>query len=1124
MLRLFLFGAPRIEQDDQALPLRRSKAMALLAYLALNRQAHDRTTLLALLWPEFDEASARNNLRRELSLLKAALNTEILDVDRLQVVWNPQADLWVDVLAFQAKISIYQAHKHAPGDMCAACAAALTNAVELYVGDFAAGLSLPDSPSFDEWQFFQREALQQQLAEALQALVSWHRTRQEYGAALEFARRWLALDGLHEPAQRELIRLYAWLGQHSAALRQYDESARLLEKELGVEPEAETIELYEQIKARRLSAPTAVAPNNMAGVPRSALLEPKPTTQNSKLITHNSSLPRAAGFVGRQRELADLLRRLTDPDCRLLTIVGPGGIGKTSLAVQAARVLAEEWRGVAALAEGVLFVPLAGVETTSGLLAALANAAQFEFYADVTPHQQLLDYFRGKRMLLVLDNFEQLLGAAEAIAELMAAAPHVRLLVTSRVALGLPAEWFHPIEGLSFLATTDEIAGLSQLARYDAIRLFEQHARRIRSDFSLSQAAAHVVKLCRVVEGMPLALELAASWLKVLTVEQVVDALERGLDILTARDRSTPERHRSMRAVLEQSWRLLSDADQSALASLSVFCGRFSAAAAQAVAGAALDVLATLAEQSLLRCGADGRFQLHELVRQFAGEKLAAAPQQEAAARTQHSRHYLALLESWNSALANGDRATAGLEAAEDVENIQAAWSWASARYDVDAIEQALEALSNFYHNRGLYQQGLADCTLAAASALHARRRPLHTRLIGRQGAFCYLLGDYDAANGYLERCLLAAHSLALAHDEASALALLGQIAAWRGEYDLAQLRLRQSLALSRELNDKSGAATALERLAETLCDLGELQGARQLGQESLALSRELGRPDRIGHALDRLGYVAFCLGRYGEASAYYHESLAVFDSIEHQLGRALEIGGLGLVAWAGGEARLQEAQAHFEQSLAQFRQLGHQRHIAERLIDLSELASDSGAYMQAQQYAQEALTIARRLGSLIHISGSLSALGRAMGELHDFQAGKAYLSKALAIASPAHLSIGDVKALFHTAVLLVKERAHTNKDSQTNMQRGLRIVEALEIVIRHPASWHYYQVRGQRLSDELRRSLPADLVAAAVARGQRLDWNTSAAALLGDLENSSKAEPWWVADILQPQAVMIAA
>src|SRR5512145_1445620 len=257
MLRVFLFGAPRIEHDQQAVPLRRSRALALLAYLATTRQPQSRDTLLALLWPEFDAASARNNLRRELSLLKALLGEDVLIADRLTVAWNTQLDAWLDVAVFEAQIAVWKQHSHPTGTLCAECTATLEIAVQLYCDEFMAGFSLIDSPAFDEWLFFRRENLRQQLAAALQCLIDWHKQRAAYGTAIDLARRWLALDNLHEPAQRELMRLYAWSGQHVAALRQYEECTRLLDIELGVEPELETTDLAAAIKARRLVPPSA---------------------------------------------------------------------------------------------------------------------------------------------------------------------------------------------------------------------------------------------------------------------------------------------------------------------------------------------------------------------------------------------------------------------------------------------------------------------------------------------------------------------------------------------------------------------------------------------------------------------------------------------------------------------------------------------------------------------------------------------------------------------------------------------------------------------------------------------------------------------------------------------------
>jgi predicted ATPase/DNA-binding SARP family transcriptional activator len=1127
MSRLFLFGAPHIEQNGQAVPLRRSKALALLAYLAVTRRPQDRDTLLALLWPEFDAASARNNLRRELSLLKATLGQDLLVVDRQQVAWNTQLESWLDVAAFQEQIAIRTQHGHASGALCAACAATLTNAAQLATDEFMAGFSLPESPAFDEWQFFQRETLRQQLAEVLQVLISWHSGRGEYGAAIEHARRWLALDSLHEPAQRELMRIYALAGQPAAALRQYEESVRLLDKELGVGPEAATTALHEDIKARRLTLPAGTSSELRAQ--SSELPEPELKTQSSELKTQNanlphegptqnsklktmplsaakgqnSSLPSTSGFVGRQVELADVIRRLTDPDCRLLTLAGPGGCGKTRLALRVAQTLAETWTGDDEIADGVLFVPLAAVSTSGGLISALAAAAHFDFYSNVAPQPQVLNYFRTKRMLIVLDNFEQLLGAAGFIGELLAAAPRLRLLVTSRVALNLHEEWFHPIGGLVFPTADDDVTNVAQLARFDAVRLFEQHARRARSTFSLSRERTHVVRLCQLVAGMPLAIELAAAWLKVLPIERIVAALERDLGILTARDRDMPERHRSMRTVLEESWNLLSAEEQRILARLAVFAGGFSVAAAQSVAEASFDQLAAFVEQSLVRSVASGRFQMHELLCQFAHEKLVAGDE-EVAVRQQHSGYYLTLLSAWDGAVASDNQSAGRASIDEDIENIQAAWSWAVAQSDIAAIDQALDPLFFLYQSRSRYQEGLANFAAAAGVATsdtlaeHPRLQTVRARLLARLGGFCYLLGDYSTALVHLETSLDIARALSLRHVEAMVLAFLGWISAWRCDYSTAQQQLRRSLEINRAIGDTSSVATVLENLAEILFDLGDAQEAKQLALESLALSRELRRPDLIAYAFDRLGYMAFCLGEYDEAASHYQASLAGFESLDHELGRALALGGMGLIAWARGET---QAWVYYEQSLAISRKIGHQQRILERLLDLSQASCDSGEYVQAQRYAQEALTIARRLGSLIYVANSLSYLGRAAGGLGDYQSGRAYLVEALGMASTGKSVLAGTTALLYTAVLIMQESQHADIHTPSVLQRSLLALVALEIVVCHPASWHVYRVQARRLSDQLQRTLPPDLAGAAIARGQNLDWQAGVAAMLGELD-----------------------
>jgi DNA-binding SARP family transcriptional activator/pimeloyl-ACP methyl ester carboxylesterase len=258
--RLSLLGVPRLERDAEPLPIPRRKTLALLAYLAVTGAPHSRETLATLLWPDYDQSSALANLRRELSRLKGALGEQVLTADRLQVELSPEAGLWLDVAAFQSQVKEGLGHHHLQENLCSKCLEALESAVALFQNDFMAGFSLPDAPGFDEWQFFQAEELRRWLADALRRLIESHTWRGEYTQAIPYARRWLSLDPLHEPAHRRLMQLYSWSDQQSAALRQYQECQRTLLEELGIQPEAETQALYEAIKMRQLTPPKLETP------------------------------------------------------------------------------------------------------------------------------------------------------------------------------------------------------------------------------------------------------------------------------------------------------------------------------------------------------------------------------------------------------------------------------------------------------------------------------------------------------------------------------------------------------------------------------------------------------------------------------------------------------------------------------------------------------------------------------------------------------------------------------------------------------------------------------------------------------------------------------------------------
>jgi predicted ATPase/DNA-binding SARP family transcriptional activator len=1033
MIRLFLFGAPRIEQNAQAAPLRRTRAIALLAYAAVTGMPHDRAALLALLWPEFDDANARNNLRRELSLLRSTVAADLLRADRQQVAWNAGAGAFVDVAEFRRLIASWEAHGHAPGVLCDTCAAALTAATQLAGDDLLTGFSLPDSAAFDEWLYFQREELRTQRAAALQALARRHQEQGEYTPAIAAARRWLALDPLHEPAQRELMRLYALAGQRTAALRQYEVSARLLDEELGAMPEPETTTLYEAIVARQFDAP---APETTAQPAVIAAAPPRP-------------LPAAPGFVGRQREQADIVRRLTDPACRLLTLVGPGGIGKTRLALQVAHTVAEGWTGDAAIADGVVWVPLVEVATPAGIAAAVAAAAQFDFYPGAPPHQQLIEYLRERRMLIVLDNFEHLLEGAAFVAELLQSAPHIRLLATSRESLNLAEEWFHPLDGLSFPGSdADDIA---TLARFDAIRFFEQHARRMRADFSLSRERAHVVRLCRLVEGMPLALELAASWLKVLPLDQVVGALERGIDILSSRDRTTPARHQSMRSVLDESWRLLAADERQALAGLSLFVGAFDTAAAQMVAGTTLGLLATLVEKSLLRPIDGGRFQLHELLRQYAAERLAADPAEETAARARHSACFLAALAEYGGDLQGARQPQALAVLGEMIGDIRAAWARALAGGEHETIRRVADALYMFYLLTCRYQEG------AEAFAAADGPDPATTVLVQvRHAAFVFFLGKYEESRVQLTACLESARRLGLRRDEAIALGVLGQIAGWTGDMPASRSMLQEALAISAEIGDEPQTASLLQQIAALRWDFGEYADVARLGAESLAISRRLGRPDLIAGALEVRAGAAMCLGEYAAAEQDEREALAIFERIGHRLGVAMATGGLGLIRWAQGGAALHEAIRYFEQSQAMMQSIGHGRHMMDRLNDLARAWCDLGDHEHAAAHGHEALALARAIGSPVYTANSLCCLATIATATGNRANARVYLREAIAIAIEGRFSMALAEALLYVAELFAHEAD----------ARALPVVEA---ALRLP-TWHTLRERARQLREELMR------------------------------------------------------
>ncbi|MEJ2352409.1 MAG: BTAD domain-containing putative transcriptional regulator, partial [Anaerolineales bacterium] len=721
-IRVFLFGAPRVERDGEAIHIPRRKSMALLAYLAATGQPHSRDALATMFWPENDQSTARANLRRELSRLKKALGGVEFSTINEQVGFQREAGFYLDIEDYQTRLEdileqIPEGNGTPGSRSMSICSVELSQAVAIYTGDFMAGFSLPDSPQFDEWQFFQSENLRRSLAEALQRLIRWLTIQGEYEGAIDPARRWLALDSLHEPAHRQLMELYAWSGQQAAALRQYQECVRIFEEELGLAPEEETTALYEAIRTKQFSVPDSSTPQP------DLLPGDSPALRPDRPARHN--LPFQVGpFIGREEELADIKRLLLDkPDHRLVTVLGPGGIGKTRLAIESARPIVDRF------ADGVYFAPMAPLNSAENIVFALAESIGFQFYEAENPKQQLLDYLRGKQMLLLVDNFEHLLEGAELLAEILQATPNVKILVTSRERLGLTGETLYMIGGMPYPQWTDS----AEVLEYEAVKLLIQCVRMLHPDFEPGpEEASAIIRICQLVQGMPLALVLAAGWIEVLSFDEIAAEIAKSLDFLETEMRDVPERQRSVRAVFDYSWKLLTEEQQRAFMKLCVFRGGFTRQAAQAVAGASLRTLLLLVNKSWLQHAVDGHYQIHELLRQYAQEKLSKDETAWHQARTQHSAYYVNLLVEVEGAMKGPGQEQAFGTIAEEFENIRVAWYWLVEQQQVEsAVQSILPALFRYCEARARSFE-LLQLLQAARSALEHKEATANPRVLAK--------------------------------------------------------------------------------------------------------------------------------------------------------------------------------------------------------------------------------------------------------------------------------------------------------------------------------------------------------------------------------------------------------
>ncbi|MHB0878419.1 MAG: tetratricopeptide repeat protein [Anaerolineae bacterium] len=1012
-LSLRFLGTYVAELDGKAVTgFSTEKERALLAYVALQpgrplRRLH----LAGLLWPEQSEERALHSCRQALSSLRRLLGEHdsgqpFLLMARDSVTFDGESDHWVDALAFRAELRRALAHYSGRDGRGRLNVRALRQAVDLYGGPLLAQLHPADCQPFEEWLLLEGESLARDAVTALALLAHYHEARGEYGLAFAAAARLAELAPWDEENHRLAMYMAAADGQWAAARSQYQTCRRCLESLLDAAPSAQTTSLLERVERRSLPPPAPVA----------ATVLPPP----------------GRATVGREAEMAELAGLLSDPTCRLVTITGAGGSGKTHLALEVAREQAGLFR------DGVYFAAMADLAADAPLEVAVAAALGFVFSDRGSPAGQLADYLHNRCLLLVLDNLEHLRLAPAFVAQLLNRAPDLTVLATSRARLALREEWLLPLDGLAYPPGDEAPA---TIAGYDAVRLFLARARQLQPRFALSEADTLAAgRIGRLVDGLPLGLELAAGLLPGRTCTAIAGDIAASLDALLATVTNGPERHRSMRAVFASSYEQLADEERRVLTGLSAFIGGFDLGAAQAVVVATAAILESLRARSLVRADGSGRFSMHELLRQFAHDQLAAVPQEDDAVRRRHAHHYARLLADLAPQLAGASEGDAIDAIAGEMGNGYAAWAWAVSRRDADVLARSLPTLYRYYYDRSLLDEGVRVFEEAVPVAAALADGSLWARLLTYQGALCVRLGTLAAAEERLDRAWGLLSNGSSDADRMACLLTRAEMLMHMGRHDEATRATGAALSLAEKAGDWWGTSTGKRILGDVYHRTGRASEARSLLQEALALARTSGRSQAVVTALNSLGDVVCHLGDYEYGLRVLTESVELSRHRSDRWRLALAVNNLGTLYHEVGD--FAQAATCYEESLAVCRDLGDAPGEAIALSNLGELAMMRGERDAAERLFVEGTRLAREADIPWALMCVLDNLGTIRADRGDYVGALACFREVLATAEASQAMPMLLKVLVHVAALLLRQGDSTDAVAVLRLAAGHEAAE----------------------------------------------------------------------------------
>lgn len=873
LLRLYFLGSFQIEGDNGSINLPPRKVQSLLAYLILHPGEHTRERLASLFWGDSTDAQARDSLRTALKTLRKQLRDDLLLADRETVEINPDFPIWVDAQAFAKLLNLEP-----------------QAAIDLYRGDLLSDL-------YDEWISPERERYRELYLNALLQLAASHRAAGDYVRAIDLSQKVLATDPANERAHRQLMFCYHARGDRAAALKQYGMCVSALLADLGVAPSSETTTLYEEIKR----SGTDVLPS-----------EPRRTSLPIPLTV----------FVGREKEIREIKEILSES--RLLTLTGPGGTGKTRLATEVATKLS------AAFPDGVGWVEFGVLNDPALVPQHVAKALGLREVPNQPLTETLAHDLHLARLLLVFDNCEHLVDACARLTDtFLQACPSLTILTTSREALGIPGERVYRVPALTFPQTLE--MPMHQVLEHEATRLFVERAIAANSDFGLNnQNAFFITQICQRLDGIPLAIELAAARVRVLSPEEIAARLNDRFKLLTSGSRTAAPRHQTLRATIDWSYNLLTEEERTLFRRLSVFAGGFTLDAARMVyAGdsskpaGVLDLLSHLVDKSLVIVAEQGRasrYRLLDSIRDYAREKLGDAKETD----TIYERHlefFVTLAEEAEPQLFGAEQAAWFDRLETDRDNLRAAVEWSLGGDRAESALRLIAALWYFWFSHGplseayaRLKQGLDQPAAAPRSAIRAKalnvygffnwgnmnqfdpRPQLEEALaIGMElgdmgnvatslrhlGLLAHLEGDFAQARSLLEQSLAIGQGLGSWQRirNSQTLLFLGDVVLNQGDTARAKALFEESIVELGPVKDKNFLAYSIRRLGQLASDRGELEQATEMCKESLRLNVEV--RDRRGSiaCLAAIAGILSIQGRFGEAAELSGSVHALLDT-----------------------------------------------------------------------------------------------------------------------------------------------------------------------------------------------------------------------------------------------------